>query len=125
TLAPVTISSKAAADPVEKSYRRMLRGMDLYERERALAPRAPLRFKVLPRSMRRYDFSTGSAAALLLMVTGASVWSSCAWACADSTGASTAPAARRRVANRITRKPSRAVAPGRAGGPQRAVGRAG
>ena len=45
----VTISAKANRDPVEKSYRKMLRGMDLFERKRAMAPNAPLRFKLLPR----------------------------------------------------------------------------
>ncbi|MBA2964428.1 hypothetical protein GON04_08045 [Ramlibacter sp. MAH-25] len=46
---PVTITGKASGEPVEKSYRRMLRGMDLFEREHALAPLATLRFQVLPR----------------------------------------------------------------------------
>jgi hypothetical protein len=37
-------------DPVEKSYRRMLQGMDYFEQERAArAPGAALRFKLLPR----------------------------------------------------------------------------
>ena len=36
-------------DPVDKSYRRMVAGMDLFERRRALAPGAALRFKLLPR----------------------------------------------------------------------------
>ena len=50
TLPGVTISgSKATADPVEKSYRRMVRGMDLFERRRALSPQGELRFKLLPR----------------------------------------------------------------------------
>ena len=50
TLPGVTISgSKATADPVEKSYRRMVRGMDLFERRRALSPHGELRFKLLPR----------------------------------------------------------------------------
>jgi uncharacterized lipoprotein YbaY len=49
TLAPVTISAKANREPAEKSYRRMVRGMDLFERRRALAPDATLRFKLLPR----------------------------------------------------------------------------
>lgn len=49
TLAPVTISAKANRDPVEKSYRKMIRGMDLFEREKSLAPNASLRFKLLPR----------------------------------------------------------------------------
>jgi hypothetical protein len=49
SLAPVTISAKANRDPVEKSYRKMVRGMDLFEREKSMAPNAPLRFKLLPR----------------------------------------------------------------------------
>jgi hypothetical protein len=49
TLAPVTISAKANRDPVEKSYRKMIRGMDLFEREKGMAPNASLRFKLLPR----------------------------------------------------------------------------
>lgn len=50
TLPGVTISgSKATADPVEKSYRRMVRGMDLFERRHALSPQGELRFKLLPR----------------------------------------------------------------------------
>jgi hypothetical protein len=50
TLPPVTVTGKAVADPVEKSYRRMVRGMDLFERNRRdLAPQAWLRFKLLPR----------------------------------------------------------------------------
>ena len=48
-LPSVTISAKANRDPVEKSYRKMVRGMDLFERRHALAPDAPLRFKLLPR----------------------------------------------------------------------------
>ncbi|HVZ46021.1 MAG TPA: hypothetical protein VHA82_19590 [Ramlibacter sp.] len=47
SLAPVTVS--AMGDPVEKSYRRMLRGMDLFERMHARAPGAHLRYKLLPR----------------------------------------------------------------------------
>lgn len=46
-LPPVTVS--ATRDFVEKSYRRMLRGMDLFERLHAMAPGASLRFKLLPR----------------------------------------------------------------------------
>jgi len=49
TLPSMTISGKATPDPVEKSYRAMVRGMDLFEREKARAPKAALRFKVLPR----------------------------------------------------------------------------
>ena len=49
-LPPVTVSAMAYRDPVEKSYRKMLRGMDLFEKQRAtLAPNASLRFKLLPR----------------------------------------------------------------------------
>jgi hypothetical protein len=48
-LPSVTISAKANRDPVEKSYRKMLRGMDLFEKERSMAPNASLRFKLLPR----------------------------------------------------------------------------
>ena len=50
SLPGVTISGKATPDPVEKSYRRMVRGMDLFERLRPeLAPQATLRYKLLPR----------------------------------------------------------------------------
>lgn len=50
TLPGVTISSKGNPDPVEKSYRRMVRGMELFERERARSsPRGQLRFRLLPR----------------------------------------------------------------------------
>ncbi|HEX5634848.1 MAG TPA: hypothetical protein VFX50_16505 [Gemmatimonadales bacterium] len=48
-LPPVTVRG-AALDAVEKSYRRMVRGMDHFERRRAaVAPGAALRFKLLPR----------------------------------------------------------------------------
>jgi hypothetical protein len=48
-LPPVTVTA-AARDPVEKSYRKMVQGMDLFERLRpAMAPNATLRFKLLPR----------------------------------------------------------------------------
>ena len=48
-LPPVTVTAQAT-DPVEKSYRRMIRGLDLFERLRpAMAPNAALRFKLLPR----------------------------------------------------------------------------
>lgn len=50
SLGAVTVSAKANSDPVEKSYRKMVRGMDLFERERAsLSPAGSLRFKLLPR----------------------------------------------------------------------------
>jgi hypothetical protein len=47
TLAPVTVG--ATRDPVDKSYRKMLKGMDLFEAKHSLAPDASLRFKLLPR----------------------------------------------------------------------------
>ena len=47
-LPPVTVTTPAR-DPVEKSYRKMVRGMDLFERLHAQAPGATLRFKLLPR----------------------------------------------------------------------------
>jgi hypothetical protein len=37
-------------NPVDKSYRRMIAGMELFERKRHLAPAASLRFKLLPRN---------------------------------------------------------------------------
>ncbi len=49
TLPPVTITAKANRNPVEKSYRKMIRGMDLFERQRGLLPNASLRFKLLAR----------------------------------------------------------------------------
>ena len=36
-------------DPVDKSYRRMIKGMQRFERDRVLAPQASLRFRLLPR----------------------------------------------------------------------------
>ncbi len=45
----VTISGKANPNPVEKSYRRMLKGLDLFARQRGQSPDAELRFKLLPR----------------------------------------------------------------------------
>ena len=48
-LPPVTVTGKGVRDPVEKSYRKMVRGMDLFERNRALAPQATLAFRLLPR----------------------------------------------------------------------------
>lgn len=35
--------------PVDKSYRKMLQGMELFARQQALAPQATLRFRLLPR----------------------------------------------------------------------------
>jgi hypothetical protein len=43
------VETRALRDPVEKSYRRIVRGMDVFEQRRSLAPNAPLRFKLLPR----------------------------------------------------------------------------
>lgn len=48
-LPAVTIAAKANRDPVEKSYRKMLRGMDLFDAERSMSPNGVLRFKLLPR----------------------------------------------------------------------------
>ncbi len=48
-LPTVTITAKANPDPVEKSYRKMIRGMDLFEKQRGISPNASLRFKLLPR----------------------------------------------------------------------------
>ncbi|WP_157201611.1 hypothetical protein [Massilia sp. Root418] len=48
--APVaTVTVPYTRDPVDKSYRKMVRGMERYERARTLAPRSSLRFQVLPR----------------------------------------------------------------------------
>jgi hypothetical protein len=45
----VTVSGKANPNPVEKSYRKMLKGQDLFARQHAQSPDAELRFKLLPR----------------------------------------------------------------------------
>ena len=44
-----TVTVKSTRDPVDKSYRKMIRGMERFERERAFAPNASLRFQLLPR----------------------------------------------------------------------------
>ena len=44
-----TVTVKSTRDPVDKSYRKMIRGMERFERERAFAPNATLRFQLLPR----------------------------------------------------------------------------
>jgi len=44
-----TIVVTGMRHPVDKSYRKMVQGMDLFSREHALAPQAELRYKVLPR----------------------------------------------------------------------------
>jgi hypothetical protein len=50
SLPEVTISAPVNRDPVEKSYRKMISGMQLFDRElAALAPGATLTFKLLPR----------------------------------------------------------------------------
>ncbi|MCJ0762906.1 hypothetical protein [Variovorax terrae] len=49
-LPQITVTAKANPDPVEKSYRRMIRGMDYFEAHRALAPAAALRFRLYPRA---------------------------------------------------------------------------
>lgn len=48
-LPAVTIAAKADEALVEKSYRRMLAGMDYFEAHHALAPDATLRFRLYPR----------------------------------------------------------------------------
>ena len=48
-LPSVTVAAKANRDPVEKSYRKMVRGMDLFTSERSMSPNGVLRFKLLPR----------------------------------------------------------------------------
>jgi hypothetical protein len=48
-LPPVTVTARANPDPVEKSYRKMVRGMALFDRQHGLSPDATLRFKLLPR----------------------------------------------------------------------------
>ena len=47
--APPVVTVTAARDPVDKSYRKMIAGMDRFERDHALAPQATLRFQLLPR----------------------------------------------------------------------------
>ena len=46
-LPAVTVT--AQRDPVDKSYRKMIEGMDLFEEKHGMAPDASLRFKLLPR----------------------------------------------------------------------------
>lgn len=47
--APQTVTVRSTRDPVDKSYRKMIAGMQRFEREHALAPGATLRFQLLPR----------------------------------------------------------------------------
>jgi hypothetical protein len=48
-LPEVAVTASTARDSVEKSYRKMLNGVDLFEQKHAMAPAASLRFKLLPR----------------------------------------------------------------------------
>ncbi len=45
----MTIEITALKNPVDKSYRKMVQGMDLFERDHGLAPQAALRYKLLQR----------------------------------------------------------------------------
>lgn len=45
-----TVNVTSTRDPVDKSYRKMIRGMERFEREHRLAPAAQLRFQLLPRT---------------------------------------------------------------------------
>lgn len=48
--APIaTVHVPYVRDPVDKSYRKMIKGMDRFARDRAYAPAATLRFRLLPR----------------------------------------------------------------------------
>jgi len=50
---PQTVTVTSTRDPVDKSYRKMIRGMERFARERStFAPQATLRFRLLPRSPR-------------------------------------------------------------------------
>lgn len=48
-LPAVSVSAKPNPNPVEKSYRKMLKGVDLFARQHGQSPNAELRFKLLPR----------------------------------------------------------------------------
>jgi hypothetical protein len=50
TIALPAVEVSALRDPVEKSYRRIVRGMDVFEQRHGLAPSASLRFQLLPRT---------------------------------------------------------------------------
>ncbi len=45
----MSIEVTALKNPVDKSYRKMVKGMDLFEHDHALAPQAALRYKLLQR----------------------------------------------------------------------------
>lgn len=49
TQAVPSVEVHSTRSPVDKSYRKMLQGMERFEREHALAPNAGLRFRLLPR----------------------------------------------------------------------------
>jgi hypothetical protein len=44
-----TIEVTALRQPVDKSYRKMVKGMELFDERHAMAPDATLRYKLLPR----------------------------------------------------------------------------
>jgi hypothetical protein len=68
TAQPVpSVTVSGTRDPVDKSYRRMIKGMDRFEREHALAPAATLRFRLLPR------LSTAKMTGITLKVAGDNV----------------------------------------------------
>jgi hypothetical protein len=46
-----TVTISTLRDPVDKSFRKMMSGLALYEKHRALAPDSTLRFKLLPRQI--------------------------------------------------------------------------
>ena len=48
-LAQERVEVKTLRSPVDKSYRKMVRGMDLFAAKHAMAPQATLRYKLLPR----------------------------------------------------------------------------
>ena len=62
-----SVTVATTRDPVDKSYRRMIKGMDRFERERLLAPAATLRFRLLPR------LSTARMTGITLRVAGDNV----------------------------------------------------
>lgn len=65
TTPPVpSVTVSGTRDPVDKSYRRMIKGMDRFEREHALAPGATLRFRLLPR------ISTAKMTGITLKIVG-------------------------------------------------------
>ena len=50
TAVPIpSVTVQSTRDPVDKSYRKMIKGMDRFQRDHALAPAASLRFHLLPR----------------------------------------------------------------------------